>query len=108
MWATPCDTCLRSFFLKTFFLPLCSGGGRCSCGLLCHKCFAFSSWLLAFSLGPKAEGQELTFMSSLLPSSSVRSFPCAGPCGYVHWCGYVVRGPADYGGGGSHGKSRSR
>ena len=42
MWAMPCGTCFRSFFLKVFFLPFFSGvaaGPRCRCWCcwFCHS-----------------------------------------------------------------------
>src|ERR1700722_15103161 len=76
---SPWGTCLRSFFLKVFFLPFFSGAAA----------------------PPAAAG----FL--LLPSSSSAPlFPCADLCGYGHWCGCAVPEPASYGDDGIRDTSR--
>src|SRR5579863_255746 len=56
MWATPCETCLRSFFLKVFFLPFFSGAaGAPVAGVVPAACFAISLSPLAIGSWPLAD-----------------------------------------------------
>src|SRR6266550_6222197 len=48
-YARPCGTCLRSFFLKVFFLPFLSGAAAAPPAAAGFAIVALSSWLLASS-----------------------------------------------------------
>src|SRR5437763_14021833 len=104
MCTTPNDTCLRSFFLKVFFLPFFSGAAAPPA--VAAAGFAIVS--VPSSQFPVPSGQSsvvsrqyslpLPVINLLAtdhwqlatrflppPSSFARLFPCADPCGYGHW-----------------------
>src|SRR5580658_8769490 len=62
MCATPCETCLRSFFLNVFFLPFFSGAGAPAAAAgfaivfssLVVGCWSSADWWKANDQGPTA------------------------------------------------------
>src|SRR6266481_1932006 len=114
MCTTPKETCLRSFFLKVFFLPFFSGTAAppAAAGFAIKSVLGRSSLVVryvaitcttGFGRRPTANDRFM-FLPPL--SSGLRPFPCAGPCGFAHWCACAVRGPAGSGDGGSRDRNR--
>src|SRR6476620_12621549 len=116
MCTTPKETCLRSFFLKVFFLPFFSGAaappaaaagfailvvGRSSFA----RQLALAAPVLANDRRPTTD-DIVKFLPP--PSSCWRLYLCVGPCGFARWCACAVRGPAGCDDGGSRDKSRFR
>src|SRR5216684_1990137 len=88
-YASPCGTCLRSFFLKVFFLPFFSGAAvvppaAAGFAISFQWPVADSQFLLAGTVGqflPATDHWPLATRFLSLPSSFARLFPCVVPCG---------------------------
>src|SRR5947207_15894197 len=111
MCTTPNETCLRSFFLKVFFLPFFSGAAAlvAAAGFaMKNPSLAVGCWSLAKAHIPTTifPTTVLTSLTSL--SSFGRLFLCADPCGYERWYVCADRGPASFDGAGNLDRSRFR
>src|SRR5579863_9079651 len=99
MHTTPCGTTRFSrFFLNSFLrladLVAAAAAPVCSCG-------SFATFHPIRFPG-ESPGRFFTCESR---SSSRPRRPCAGPCGYAHWCACVVRAPANCGDDGFRGST---
>src|SRR5580698_9420711 len=114
-YTSPWGTCLRSFFLKVFFLPFLSGVAAAppaAAGFAIESVSSgqwpmISSWSVVL---PATDHQPLRMLVkfSPSPSSSARPYPCADPSACGRWYAYAVRGPANPGDGGTRDKIRFR
>src|SRR5215469_9886470 len=114
--ASPCGTCVRSFFLKVFFLPFFSGAAPVPPAAAGFAIESVSSgqWPVVSIRSPvpdqpllATDHWQLATRFSLSTSSSARPFPCEVLYAYGHSCAYVGREPGGCGGGGIRDRSRS-
>src|SRR5450755_3822109 len=121
MWAIPCGTCFRSFFLNVFFLPFLSGAAApvpaaAGAAGFAISCSSRRSSVVGRQLNPRFKRQILLTTEDRRPlskswppiSSWLPLCPYAGLFGYARWCGCVVRGPAGSGDDDSRGRNQFR
>src|SRR6267143_2877231 len=80
---SPWGTCLRSFFLKVFFLPFFSGAAAAppaavGFAIVSIQCSVASVQLIRSFAGHRSRALDTAFNFLPSPSSSARPFPCAG------------------------------
>src|SRR5581483_3383766 len=103
MCTTPNETCLRSFFLKVFFLPFSGAAAPPAAAagfaifVLRRRWFVVRKSTGACSSGvgqrPTTNDRRRIFRFLPPPSSCSRPFLYAGPCGCERSCAYAARGP---------------